>query len=111
VRGIYEGYLGWFDENPATMYSVAPQATYRELVALIGSVEPIASRATALVTAGNHAEAIRLTDVVLAAEPGHRGALETRLTAVEALLAASTNINETGWLNAARRNLRTQLGL
>ena len=31
VRGIYEGYVGWFDENPATMYAVAPQATYREL--------------------------------------------------------------------------------
>ena len=37
--------------------------------------------------------------------------LETWLAAVEALLAASGNINEIGWLNAARRSLRTHLGL
>jgi alkyl sulfatase BDS1-like metallo-beta-lactamase superfamily hydrolase len=24
VRGIYEGYVGWFDRNPATMYSYSP---------------------------------------------------------------------------------------
>jgi len=35
---------------------------------------------------------------------------ETRLAAVEALFAASANINERGWLNAARRALLRQLG-
>lgn len=63
-----------------------------------------------LITAGRHAEAIRLTDVVLAADPANVAALETRLAAVEALLAASVNVNESGWLNAARRTLRMQLG-
>jgi alkyl sulfatase BDS1-like metallo-beta-lactamase superfamily hydrolase len=110
VRGIYEGYLGWFDENPATMYAVAPEATHRELVTLLGGPEPILARAAALVSAGRHAEALRLTDVVLAGDPENRSALETRLTAVDALLAASTNINERGWLNGADRTLRMQLG-
>lgn len=40
VRGIYEGYLGWFDENPATMYAVAPAETHRELLALLGDPRP-----------------------------------------------------------------------
>jgi hypothetical protein len=53
---------------------------------------------------------LRLTDVVLATDPANRSALETRLTAVEALLAASTNINEKGWLNGASRALKAQLG-
>ena len=110
VRGIYEGYLGWFDEDTATMYPVAPQTTYRELVTLLGAPEPILERAAALVTAGSHAEALRLTDVVLASDPGNRSALETRLTAVEELLAASTNVNERGWLNGASRALRARLG-
>ncbi len=111
VRGIYEGYLGWFDENPATMYAVSPAATYRELVTLLGGPEPVITRAGELVAAGRHAEALRLTDVVLASDPANRAALETRLAAVEALLARSTNINEQGWLNAARRALRTRLGI
>src|SRR4029453_39325 len=99
VRGIYEGYLGWFDENPATMYPVSPQATQRELVALLGGPGPIVARAAELGAAGRHAEALRLTDVVLASDPGNRPALEIRLAAVEALYAASSNINERGWLN------------
>ncbi|MCW5889772.1 MAG: MBL fold metallo-hydrolase [bacterium] len=111
VRGIYEGYLGWFDENPATMYGVSPSATYRELVTLLGGTGAIAVRAAALVAEDRHAEAIRLTDVVLAADPDDQEALATRLAAVEALLAASGNINEQGWLNGARRELRARLGL
>jgi alkyl sulfatase BDS1-like metallo-beta-lactamase superfamily hydrolase len=111
VRGIYEGYIGWFDENPATMYAVSPATTHRELVTLLGGVDPILTRAAALLAEGRHAEVIRLTDVVLASDAENRAALETRLAAVEALLAASTNINESGWLNGARRALRSRLGL
>ena len=48
----------------------------------------------------------RRADVVLAADPGNQAALGTRLAAVEALLAASGNINERGWVNAARRSLQ-----
>jgi alkyl sulfatase BDS1-like metallo-beta-lactamase superfamily hydrolase len=109
VRGIYEGYLGWFDENPATMYAVAPETTYGHLVALLGGTTSILARAAELQAMGRHAEAIRLTDVVLATDPHDQGALETRLAAVEALLGASTNINELGWLNAARRAIVEKL--
>jgi glyoxylase-like metal-dependent hydrolase (beta-lactamase superfamily II) len=109
VRGIYEGYLGWFDENPATMYAVPPQAIYPELVSLLGGSGPIVTRAAELVAAGNHLEALRLTDVVLVGDPENQAALETRLAAVEALFAASMNLNELGWLNAARRALEAKL--
>lgn len=111
VRGIYEGYVGWFDENPATMYAVSPDDTHRELLALLGDPAPILARAADLGAAGRHAEAIRLTDVVLAGDPENVPALETRLASVEALAAASVNVNELGWLNAARRDLRERLGL
>ena len=40
----------------------------------------------------------------------HAVELETRLAAVQALFAASRNINEQGWLNAARRALEARLG-
>jgi alkyl sulfatase BDS1-like metallo-beta-lactamase superfamily hydrolase len=110
IRGIYEGYLGWFDENPASMYAVGPQAIYPELVTMLGGPDPILTRAAELTAAGRHAEAIRLTDVVLVSDPTNRPALETRLAAVEALYAASANVNELGWLNGARRALQATLG-
>src|SRR4029453_3190882 len=59
VRGIYEGYLGWFDENPATMYPVSPQGTQPELVTLLGGPAPIVARAVELEAAGRHPEALR----------------------------------------------------
>jgi hypothetical protein len=44
--------------------------------------------------------ALRLTSAALAADPGHRGALMARRHALQALLKASKNSNESGWLNA-----------
>jgi alkyl sulfatase BDS1-like metallo-beta-lactamase superfamily hydrolase len=36
VRGIYEGYAGWFDGNPSTMYEKPAAAVYPDLVKLAG---------------------------------------------------------------------------
>ena len=32
IRGIYEGYAGWFDMNPASIYETPPSAIYPDLV-------------------------------------------------------------------------------
>ena len=99
VRGIYEGYVGWFDTDPATMYPPAPADSDRELAKLAGGADPIAVRAEALV-AVDPALALRLTSAALAVDPGHKGALTARRHALQALLKASRNSNESGWLNA-----------
>jgi alkyl sulfatase BDS1-like metallo-beta-lactamase superfamily hydrolase len=99
VRGIYEGYAGWFDTDPATMYPTAPSAAYAELVRLGGGATPVAARAEALV-GSDPALALRLTSAALAAEPKNPAALTARKHALEALLAASKNSNESGWLHA-----------
>jgi alkyl sulfatase BDS1-like metallo-beta-lactamase superfamily hydrolase len=40
VRGIYDGYAGWFDMNPATMYEIPPSSMYPDLVKLSGDRSP-----------------------------------------------------------------------
>jgi alkyl sulfatase BDS1-like metallo-beta-lactamase superfamily hydrolase len=99
VRGIYEGYAGWFDTDPATMYPVSPSKAEAELVRLSGGAGPVAVRAQALV-GSDPAMALRLTSAALAAEPSNKAALAARKQALEALLAKSRNSNESGWLNA-----------
>jgi len=99
VRGIYEGYAGWFDTDPATMYATAPLEAYAELVRVAGGAGPVAARAEALV-ASDPALALRLTSAALAAEPKNPAALTARQHALEKLLAASKNSNESGWLHA-----------
>ncbi len=99
VRGIYEGYAGWFDTDPATMYATSPRTADAEIVRLAGGAAPVAARAEA-VLASDPALALRLTSAALAAEPKNPAALAARRHALETLLAASKNSNESGWLRA-----------
>ncbi|MGZ3402491.1 MAG: alkyl sulfatase dimerization domain-containing protein [Phenylobacterium sp.] len=99
VRGVYEGYVGWFDGDPATMYATAPSEADAELVKIAGGATPVAARAEAVVAA-DPALALRLTSAALAAEPRNAAALAARKHALERLLAASRNSNEGGWLHA-----------
>jgi alkyl sulfatase BDS1-like metallo-beta-lactamase superfamily hydrolase len=107
VRGIYEGYAGWFDTDPATMYATAPKAAEAEIVRLAG-VGPVAARAEA-VAASDPALALRLTSAALAAEPRNRAALEARRHALNVLIAASKNSNESGWLHAGLSQVEAAL--
>ncbi|WP_296595163.1 MBL fold metallo-hydrolase [Phenylobacterium sp.] len=107
VRGIYEGYAGWFDNDAATMYPVSPAEAQGELARLAGGAAPIAARAAELNAQGQNALALRLTSAALAADPKNAAALAARRDALKALLAKSGNSNESGWLNAALRQVET----
>jgi alkyl sulfatase BDS1-like metallo-beta-lactamase superfamily hydrolase len=110
IRGIYEGYIGWFDLNPATMYETPPSAIYPDLVKLAGGAEPVVKLAMDRVNAGQPVEAVRLTDIVLAGEAGNKPALEARLKALEVLVSRCKNTNERGWLDYAVRTTKAKLG-
>ncbi len=104
VRGIYEGYVGWFDGDPATMYDEAPQEADAELVRMAGGAAAVAKRAMEMVEAGKHVEGLRLAGAALAAEPTNDDAAQARAAALKALLAKCRNSNERGWLaNGLRR--------
>ncbi len=109
IRGIYEGYAGWFDMNPATMYEAPPSSPYADLVKLAGGPDPVVSRALEVLEKGQAAEALRLTDAALAADAVHRGALEARLKALEFLAGQSKNSNERGWLEYSIRETKAKL--
>ena len=107
IRGIYEGYVGWFDGNVSTMFGPASQA-YGEIVRLAGGPDAVAARA--LEIAGKDPlGALYLTDMALAADSRHRASLEARIKALETLDAQSGNSNERGWLAAGIREAETGL--
>jgi hypothetical protein len=54
-----------------------------------------------MVQHGDLQRALHMADVVLAVDPENATALQARRDAVTQLLAASRNLNERGWLNAA----------
>jgi alkyl sulfatase BDS1-like metallo-beta-lactamase superfamily hydrolase len=110
VRGIYDGYAGWFDMNPSNMYEDPPSSIYPDLVKLAGGSEPLVQLASDKVKAGKPVEALRLTDVVLAGDPTNRGALGARLEALTYLHDHTENYIETGFLEHAMKQAQDALG-
>src|SRR5688572_23244628 len=99
IRGIYEGYVGWFDLNPATMYEKPAATVYPDVVKLAGGPDAIAALAVQRVQAGDPVAALHLTNIALAADSRHRRSLDARLKALEILRSRCKNTNERGWLD------------
>jgi alkyl sulfatase BDS1-like metallo-beta-lactamase superfamily hydrolase len=97
IRGIYEGYAGWFDLNPATIYETPPTAPYADLVKLAGGPHVVVKLAGERMTSGTGVEALRLTEAALAYDAKNRPALEMRLQILQDLRGKSRNSNEFGW--------------
>ncbi len=101
VRGIWEGYAGWFHFRSTTeLYGVPASAVAPDLVDLAGGAGAIATRADRHVAAGRPLEALHLTDIALAAAPENKAALQVRLRALTVLLERSgdENHSEVMWL-------------
>ena len=110
IRGIYEGYVGWFDLNPVTMYETPVASVYPDVVKLAGGPEAVATLAIGRAEAGDAIAALHLTDIALAADPNHRKSLEARLKALEILRSGCKNSNERGWLDYSIRETKRKLG-
>lgn len=98
VRGIYDGYAGWFDANPTTMYELPPSSVYPDLVKLAGGPEAVLRLAQEKLEAGKPVETLHLTDVILAYDPKNSGALNARIKALNYLQEKCENYVEAGWL-------------
>jgi len=109
VRGIYEGYTGWFDGNIANMYDQPVSAVYPDLLELSGGAEPAVKRAKEAVEKGDDVKALRLTEIVLVSLPDNKPALEVRLTALRSLSAKTGNWIESNWLNAEIKDISARL--
>ena len=109
VRGIYDGYAGWFDTNPATMYEQPPSSVYPDIVKLAGGAEPLVQLALEKLAAGKPVETLHLTDVVLAYDKQNSPALDARLKALEYLKERCENYIEDGWLEYGIRKTKEKL--
>ncbi|NOT60270.1 MAG: MBL fold metallo-hydrolase, partial [Acidobacteria bacterium] len=109
VRGIYEGYVGYFDLLPATMYETPASAIYADLAKLAGGANAIAKLAAEKLQQEKAVEALHLCEVALAAEANHQAAWQTKLKALEWLLAHCKNSNERGWLDFSISQVKRKL--
>ena len=105
VRAIWENYAGWFHHRSTTeLYGVHPLAVAADVVAAAGA-DALVAAARRHLDDGRPVEALQLTDLVLAAEPGAAGATDVAIAAHRALAGATTNFWESAWLRRATAKL------
>ena len=109
VRGIYEGYMGWFDGDPVNMYAQSPQSIYADLVQLAGGAEKVVALAEETLDRGDAVKALLLIEAALDAEPNNPAVQAMRLQILTALRKASGNLNESGWLNHGIKHTKRQM--
>jgi glyoxylase-like metal-dependent hydrolase (beta-lactamase superfamily II) len=101
VRAIWEEHVGWFRyESTTELYHVPPSSVWSDVVDLAGGTGALTDRADSYAKAGRPLEALHLTDIVLAHDPGDRAALSVKRAALELLLTESgrENHSEVQWL-------------
>ena len=84
VRSIFDGYLGWFDGNPTSLFPLSPAEEASRVADLAGGVDVLRERAAAALATDPQWTA-ELCDRLLALDPGDTDAMELKADALEAL--------------------------
>ncbi|TFG74923.1 MAG: MBL fold metallo-hydrolase, partial [Chrysiogenales bacterium] len=108
VRGIWQEYVGWFDENPATMYDLPFSSVFADLNKLAGE-DKIIKKAEEYFNKKEYVKVLHLTDVILHFDPNHKSANEIRIKALKSLQAGSGNFIEGIWLKHGIRSAEDRI--
>ncbi|MDQ7092963.1 alkyl/aryl-sulfatase [Desulfosporosinus sp. PR] len=68
VRGIYAGYVGWFDGNPTKLNPLPARIRAEKTIALMGGKESVLSAVSQALNDGEAQWAIELADILIAAD-------------------------------------------
>jgi alkyl sulfatase BDS1-like metallo-beta-lactamase superfamily hydrolase len=98
VRGIYEGYAGWFDEKPSSMYDQPGESIGGDLIDLAGE-RALLDLVRAYIVNKDYIRGLHLVELIIAARPGLEEALALKRTILNGLKSGSTNYIERIWLN------------
>jgi len=111
VRGIYEGYMGWFDGNPVSMYPHSPKSIYSDLISLTDDIQKVIKLAEDHLIKGNSIKALLLIEAAMEADPENIFIMQMQLKILTILRKESGNLNESGWLNHGIKQAQQKLKL
>lgn len=109
VKGIYDGYLGWFDGNAATLEPLPPAERSQRWADAFTVGKPLGQQAQEALAAGQHAWAAELADHWLRVEPDNTAARDVLAAAFDALGAAHPSANGKNYFFTQSAELRGQL--
>lgn len=93
VRSVFDGNLGWFDGNPASLSPLPPDTRAEHIASLAGGFEPLMQHAAQALARGDYQWALELSDQLLRLKPGNRETRDLRVAALRALGESQSNPN------------------
>ena len=91
VKAIYQRYMGWFDGNPAHLWTHPPVPAAERYVAYMGGADAVLARAQESFDAGDFRWVAEVVGHVVFADPGNVAARELQARAFEQLAYGSEN--------------------
>jgi alkyl sulfatase BDS1-like metallo-beta-lactamase superfamily hydrolase len=111
VRGVYDGYMGWFDGRASTLEPLPPAERARRYQAAFLAGRSLPDQVRAALDAGDWAWAAELGQWWVDAEPQDRAAREALAQALEGLARGHINANAHNWYRTEALELRGQVKL
>lgn len=93
VRGIYTGYVGWFDGNPTNLNPLPTKIRAEKTIALMGGINSVLSAINQALEKNETQWAIELADILLAADSTNKQAKEYKAQGLIALGHQETSAN------------------
>lgn len=92
VKGIYTGYVGWFDGNPANLHPLPDQEFSSKLVSMI-SAEKVLEESREAMENGSFQMALQLCDLLIQAKEEENAANQLKRQALLSLARQETSAN------------------
>lgn len=93
VRTVFDGYMGFFDGNPATLLPLGKKEHAKKIEQLAGGKEQLATQVNTAMEEKEYQWALELTDSYLALYPDDKKVLQHRINSLVALGSAQSNPN------------------
>ncbi|WDE98046.1 alkyl/aryl-sulfatase [Lentisphaera profundi] len=85
VRAIFSGYLGWFDGNPTTLFSLSPQKEAQNMARLVGGEEALSLKAHQALQNNEAQWCAQLSDHLIYLNPANKKYLLLKASALDIL--------------------------
>ncbi|GAB6181409.1 alkyl/aryl-sulfatase [Desulfotomaculum defluvii] len=109
VRGIYAGYVGWFDGNPTNLNPLPNRIRAQKTIALMGGVESVLSAISQALESEEAQWAIELADVLIAADSANKQAKRYKAQGLLNLGRLETSANGRHYYLACAKELLSNL--
>ncbi|AET67638.1 alkyl sulfatase-like hydrolase [Desulfosporosinus orientis DSM 765] len=93
VRGIYTGYVGWFDGNPTHLNPLPPKSRAQKTIALMGGQDSVLSAIKQALDSKDYQWGIELADLLIAADSSNQQAKQYKAQGLMGLGKMETSAN------------------